>query len=85
MTDKEQNSPNSRPVNLDWLTPPEAAQLIGVNKRYVYRLIERGELVTDGKLHGQRVSRESAEQARLARIAQSAIGHEIDGHRAQSG
>lgn len=80
MTDKEQN----QSVTTGWLTPLEAAQLIGVNKRYVYRLIERGELSTDGKLHGQRISRESAEQARLARIAQSAIGREIDGHMAQS-
>jgi hypothetical protein len=79
MTDKEQNEN----VTTSWLTPLEAAQLIGVNKRYVYRLIERGELTTDGKLHGQRISRDSAEQARLARIAQSAIGHEIDGHMAQ--
>jgi DNA repair exonuclease SbcCD ATPase subunit len=80
MTDKRQNES----VTTGWLTPLEAAQLIGVNKRYVYRLIERGELTTDGKLHGQRISRDSAEQARLARIAQSAIGHEIDGHLSQS-
>lgn len=79
MTDKEQN----QTVKIGWLTPPEAAQLIGVNKRYVYRLIERGELVTDGKMHGQRISRESAEQARLKRIAQSAIDHAYDGHSSQ--
>jgi hypothetical protein len=90
MTDTKQNSNKNNLPPLDagdstnsWLTPLEAASLIGVNKRYVYRLVETGELTTDGKLRGQKISRSSAEQARLKRIAQSAIAHDYDEHMAQ--
>lgn len=51
-----------------WITPAQAAKMLGVNYRYVYRLIDTKELKTDGKKHGQRVTLESVEAARLKRI-----------------
>jgi hypothetical protein len=77
MTNKSQNEPSIS----DWITPQEAARHIGVNMRYVYRLIEREELVTEGKTLVKLINRESAEKARLKHLAKSSVNYEIDGQK----
>ncbi len=78
MTDMITNSDNSGNVKSDWVTPAIASKMLSLNLRSIYRLIEAKELVTNNKKHGQLISRESVEAARLRRIADIAIDIEFD-------
>ncbi len=69
----------------EWLTPAQAAALLGVNHRYVYRLIESGELESDGKKHGQRITRASVETARIKRLLASSSDVNFTSEVASSG
>ncbi len=75
---KSEDGPN-------WLTPAQAADQLGVNHRYVYRLIESGELESDGKKHGQRITRESVETARIKRLLTASSDVNFTGELASSG
>jgi hypothetical protein len=77
MTDKTANSANSEYVKTDWVTPAGASKMLGMNLRSVYRLIEAGELVSNGKKHGQLISQASVEDARLRRIADIGIQNDF--------
>lgn len=72
MSNSDENGPVQGDVKtndgLKWLTPAQAADMLGVNHRYVYRLIDSGELESDGKKHGQKVTAESVETARMKRL-----------------
>lgn len=72
-------------IGPDWLTPAQAAAQLGVNHRYVYRLIENGELESDGKKHGQRVTRESVETARIKRLLTANPDVNFTGEESNSG
>jgi hypothetical protein len=69
----------------DWITPAQAATMLGVNSRYVYRLIDNGELESDGKKHGQRVTGASVEQARLKRLLPAISNVNFTGEMASAG
>lgn len=79
MTDKSAKNDFEEPVKSEWVTPQDAARLLGVNLRHVYRLIERGTLESDGAKHGQKLTLSSVETAKLRFIAENIGNSEIDG------
>ncbi len=89
MSNSGENGPDQGDVKskLDaaWVSPAAAAAILGVNHRYVYRLIESGELESDGKKHGQKVTRQSVETARIKRLLTDNSDVNFTGEEANSG
>ncbi len=88
MTDKSQYAPIEGDVKTYSITPAEAAHELGVNLRYVYRLIKQGELESNGAKHGRLLSAESLETYRTRRLFDSAgpfdIDQQIDGQESKT-
>jgi hypothetical protein len=89
MSNSGENGPVEGDVKIsddpEWLTPAQAADLLGVNHRYVYRLIESRELESDGKKHGKKVTRESVETARIKRLLTANSDVNFTGEASNSG
>ncbi len=88
MTDKSQDAPTEGDVKTYSVTPAEAAHQLGVNLRYVYRLIKQGELESNGAKHGRLLSVASLEAYRTKRLFDSSepfdIDQQIDGQESNS-
>lgn len=78
MPDNNTNLQDDSESQKQWITPEEAARLLGVKLRSVYRMIERGALVSNGALHGQLISLETVEAERIRRFAKIAVDAQID-------
>jgi len=61
-----------------WVTPDEAATILGVRLRSVYRLIDAKRLVSDGAAHGQKIRADTVETERIRRLAKNAVDAQID-------
>lgn len=84
MTDSNANFNFEEPFKIEWVTPQEAARLLGMNLRSVNRLIERGTLKSNGAKHGLTLSMESVEAAQLQFIAENHVNSQIDEQEAKS-
>ncbi len=82
MTDNSATSHNGQAVNNYSLTPQDAAVLLGLNLRAVYRLIERGKLISNGAKRGQLLTPESIETYRLSALVDAATDDVIAGQQA---
>jgi hypothetical protein len=78
MTDKSQNQPVEGDVKTYTVPAAEAARQIGVTVRSIYRMIERGELESNGAKHGQLLTAESLENYRTRRLFDSSETLDFD-------
>jgi excisionase family DNA binding protein len=78
LTDKSESAPIEGDVKTYSVTPAEAAHQLGINLRYVYRLIKQGKLESNGAKHGRLLSAKSLEAYRTKRLFDSAEPFDID-------
>jgi hypothetical protein len=78
MTDKSQNQPSEGDVKTYTVPAAEAARQLGVTVRSIYRMIERGELESNGAKHGQLLTAESLENYRTKRLFDSSETLDFD-------
>jgi hypothetical protein len=78
MTDKSQNQPVEGDVKTYTVPAAEAARQLGVTVRSIYRMIERGELESNGAKHGQLLTAESLENYRTKRLFDSSETLDFD-------